>query len=76
MVHGSKSPPPHTLEESPFRWIIKQDSNQYYYCILHSNEKNINLETIEYHIIYSNDHETHKTEIKKKLVDSLRNGHC
>jgi len=71
-----KSPPPHTLEESPFRWIIKQDNNQFYYCTLHSNEKNINLETIEHHIIYSNDHETHKTEIKKKLVDSLRNGHC
>jgi hypothetical protein len=57
-------PPPHTLDESPFRWIIKQDNNQFYYCTLHSNEKNINLETIEHHIIHSNP-TFHKTEIKK-----------
>jgi hypothetical protein len=62
-----RTPPPHTLDESPFRWIIKQDNNQFYYCTLHPNEKNINLETIEHHIICSNDHETHKTEIKKIL---------
>ena len=62
-----RSPQAHTLEESPFKWIIKQDNNQYYYCTLHSNEKNINLETIEHHIIYSDDSETHKTEIKKIL---------
>jgi hypothetical protein len=34
-----RSPPAHTLDESPFRSIIKQDSNQYYYCTLHPNEK-------------------------------------
>jgi hypothetical protein len=62
-----RSPPTHTLDESHFRWIIKQDNNQFYYCTLHSNEKNINLETIEHHIIYSDDSETHKTEIKKIL---------
>lgn len=62
-----RSPPAHTLEESPFKWIIKQDNNQYYYCTLHSNEKNINLETIEHHIIYS-DPEIHKVEIKKMCV--------
>ena len=57
-----------TLEESSFRWIINQDNNQFYYCTLHSNEKNIHLETIEHHIICSNDHETHKTEIKKMRI--------
>jgi hypothetical protein len=62
-----RSPQAHTLEESPFKWTIKQDNNQYYYCTLHSDEKNINLETIEHHIIYSDDSETHKTEIKKIL---------
>jgi hypothetical protein len=61
-----KSPPPHTLDESPFRCIIKQDNNQFYYCILHSNEKNINLETIEHHIVHY-DTTFHKGEIKKIL---------
>lgn len=61
-----KTPPPHTLDESPFRWIIKQDNNQFYCCTLHSNEKNINLETIEHHIVHY-DTTFHKTEIKKIL---------
>ena len=60
-----RSPPAHTLDESPFRWIIKQDNNQFYYCTLHSNEKNINLETIEHHILYYSNPEIHKIEIKK-----------
>ena len=62
-----RSPPVHTLVESPFRSIIKQDNNQFYYCTLHPNEKNINLETIEHHIICYNDHEINKTEMKKVL---------
>jgi hypothetical protein len=61
-----QSPAPHAVGESPFRSIIKQDSNQFHYCILHPNEKNINLESIEHHIIHC-DPAVHRTEIKKRL---------
>ena len=58
----------HKLEESPFKWIIRQDNSQSqsYYCTLHPGKKSIHLENIEHHIIHS-DPLSHKAEIKRIL---------
>jgi hypothetical protein len=57
-----RSPPEHTLEESPCKSIIKIDKNGDFYCIFHPDIKYTNLETVEHHIKYS-DSEFHKSKL-------------
>jgi hypothetical protein len=42
------TPPPHTLNESPCKPIIRIDKDHFYYCTLHPDVRNIYLETIEH----------------------------
>jgi hypothetical protein len=55
--------PEHDLDQSPCYPIIAIKQN-YYYCILHPEVKNIHLESIEHHIKYK-DPEAHKSELLK-----------
>jgi hypothetical protein len=57
--------PEHTLYQSPCQPIIAIKQN-YYYCILHPEIKNIHLESIEHHIKYK-DPAAHKSELLKLL---------
>jgi hypothetical protein len=60
--------PEHTLEHSPCYPIIERDKNgKIYYCKLHPNIWNINLESIEHHCKYKEPGE-HKTEILKLIL--------
>ncbi len=61
--------PPHTLEESPVKSIIKKDKNSEYCCIFHPDIKYANLETVEHHIKYS-DTEFHKSKLSKQEQSS------
>ena len=61
----------HTLEQSPCYPIIDKrqynndnGSGTFYYCKLHPDIQNINLESIEHHCKYK-DPELHKSEILK-----------
>ena len=57
-----RPPPPHTLDESPCKSIIRMDDHSFYYCTLHPEVRNIHLESIEHHIKYKYP-EMHKSEI-------------
>jgi hypothetical protein len=59
-------PPSHTLDESPCKSIIKIDAGGFYYCTLHSDIRNIHLETIEHHVKFK-DAKLHESEILKRL---------
>lgn len=59
--------PPHELEDSPCRSIIRIDNHSLFYCILHPDVQSYHLESIEHHIKYK-DPEAHKSEILKQLV--------
>ena len=59
--------PPHELEDSPCRSIIRIDNHSLFYCILHPDVQKYHLETIEHHIKYKNP-EMHKSEILKLLT--------
>jgi hypothetical protein len=59
--------PPHELEDSPCKSIIRFDSHSSLYnCILHPDVQSYDLESIEHHIKYKNP-EMHKAEILKLL---------
>lgn len=60
------SPPTHTLDESPCKSIIRIDNDDFYYCTIHPNIRNIHLETIEHHAKYK-DAKLHESEILKLL---------
>jgi hypothetical protein len=60
--------PPHKLEESPCKSIIRVDNHSFYYCTLHPDIQNIHLESVEHHCKYQ-DREMHKSEIIKSLGD-------
>ena len=53
----------HDLDQSPSRSIIA-NKQEYYFCRLHPEIKNIHLESIEHHIKYK-DPEAHKSELLK-----------
>jgi hypothetical protein len=59
--------PPHELEDSPCKSIIRIDNHSLFYCILHPDVQSYHLESIEHHIRYK-DPEAHKSEILKQLV--------
>ena len=62
-----RPPPPHKLEESPCKSIIKLDNHSLLYnCTLHPDFQSYHLESIEHHIKYKNP-EMHKSEILKLL---------
>ncbi len=54
--------PEHDLDQSPYPIIAFKQN--YYYCILHPEVKNILLESIEHHIKYK-DPEEHKSKLLK-----------
>jgi hypothetical protein len=58
--------PPHTIEESPCRSIIGIDNHSFYYCTVHQDIQNINLESIEHHCKFK-DREMHYSEVQKSL---------
>jgi hypothetical protein len=60
-------PPPHGLEDSPCKSIIKFDKRSLLYsCILHPAFQSFHLESIEHHIKFENP-EMHKSEILNSL---------
>lgn len=60
-------PPPHELEDSPCKSIIRFDKHSLLYnCILHPDFQSYHLESIEHHIKFKNP-EMHKSEILKLL---------
>jgi hypothetical protein len=60
-------PPPHELEDSPCKSIIRLDNHSMLYnCTLHPDIRSYHLESIEHHIKYKNP-EMHKSEILKLL---------
>ena len=60
-------PPPHELENSPCKSIIRLDNHSLLYnCTLHPDIRSYHLESIEHHIKYKNP-EMHKSEILKLL---------
>ena len=60
-------PPPHELEDSPCKSIIRLDNHSLLYnCTLHPDIRSYHLESIEHHIKYKNP-EMHKSEILKLL---------
>lgn len=60
-------PPPHELEDSPCKSIIRFDKHSLlYHCILHPDIQSYHLESIEHHIKFKNP-EIHKSEILKSL---------
>jgi hypothetical protein len=64
--------PEHTIKESPCYPII--DKNQkLYFCRLHPECKNVNLESVEHHCKYK-DPDYHKSEILKRLSVNFAKG--
>jgi hypothetical protein len=62
------SPPPHGLEDSPCKSIIRFDSHSSLYnCALHPDVQSYHLESIEHHIKFKNP-DMHKSEILKQLI--------
>ena len=60
-------PPPHELQDSPCKLIIRLDNHSLFYnCTLHPDIRSYHLESIEHHIKYKNP-EMHKSEILKLL---------
>ena len=60
-------PPPHKLEDSPCKSIIRLDNHSLLYnCTLHPDFQSYHLESIEHHIKYKNP-EMHESEILKLL---------
>ncbi len=60
-------PPPHELENSPCKSIIRLDNHSLLYnCTLHPDIRSYHLESIEHHIKYKNP-EMHKSEILELL---------
>ena len=57
--------PEHSLEQSPCYPIIGKNQ-KFYFCKLHPEVKNVNLESIEHHCKYK-DPDYHKSEILKLL---------
>ena len=57
--------PEHSLEQSPCYHIIGKNQ-KLYFCRLHQEVKNVNLESIEHHCKYK-DPDYHKSEILKLL---------
>ena len=57
--------PEHSLEQSPCYPIIGKNQ-KLYFCRLHPEVKNVNLESIEHHCKYK-DPDYHKSEILKLL---------
>jgi hypothetical protein len=61
-------PPPHELEDSPCKSIIRFDSHSSLYnCALHPDVQSYHLESIEHHIKFKNP-DMHKSEILKLLT--------
>ena len=60
-------PPPHKLEDSPCKSIIRIDNHSLFYCTLHPDVQSYHLESIEHHMKYK-DPEVHKSEILKQLI--------
>ena len=58
--------PEHAVEQSPCYPIIGRNNNRSYFCRLHPEVKNVNLESIEHHCKYK-DPDYHKSEILKML---------
>jgi hypothetical protein len=58
--------PPHSLEESACKSIIRIDNHSFYYCALHPDVQSIYLESIEHHCKFK-DGEMHHSEILKSL---------
>jgi hypothetical protein len=54
--------PEHTVEQSPCSPIIGRNNNGLYFCRLHPEVKNVNLDPIEHHCKYK-DPDYHKSEI-------------
>ena len=54
--------PEHSLEQSPCYPIIGRNNNRSYFCRLHPEVKNVNLESVEHHCKYK-DPAYHKSEI-------------
>jgi galactose-1-phosphate uridylyltransferase len=61
-----RSPPEHTLDESPCKSIISITNDNFYFCKMHPDIQNIYLESIEHHIKYK-DPKLHESEIFKLL---------
>jgi hypothetical protein len=57
-------PPPHTLDESPCKSIIRIDNHSLYYCTLHSDVRSYYLDSIEHDIKYK-EAQLHRLQILK-----------
>ena len=58
--------PEQSLEQSPCYPIIGKSNNRSYFCRLHPEVKNVNLDPVEHHCKYK-DPDYHKSEILKRL---------